>query len=266
MLRSLKELEEYRVAATDGDVGRVVNFLFDDQRWAIRHLVVATGGFFSERKVLISPISFREVDWAAHLFHLALTKDNIRNVRSLTPTGPFPVSASRSTTNIIAIRTTGATWACGVRATTRACWRRRRVMRGPNTPTGTRGTPTCEASRTSAGTIFRGATTRSASSKTSSSTTKRGKCGTSWSTPATGGGAIGVLVAPRWASDVSWTQRKVFLNLSREAIKSSPSWDPTSVVRREYEARVHDYYGLRGYWGETIKDAPSHVHTGDQSR
>jgi hypothetical protein len=64
MLRSLNELGEYRVAATDGDVGKVVNFLFDDQRWAIRHLVVATGGFFNERKVLISPISFREVDWA----------------------------------------------------------------------------------------------------------------------------------------------------------------------------------------------------------
>ena len=30
MLRSLKDLERYAVRATDGDVGTVVNFLFDD--------------------------------------------------------------------------------------------------------------------------------------------------------------------------------------------------------------------------------------------
>jgi hypothetical protein len=79
MLRSLKELEKYTVTATDGDVGKVVNFLFDDERWALRHLVVQTGGFFNERYVLISPISFREIDWAAQSFHVALTKDKIKN-------------------------------------------------------------------------------------------------------------------------------------------------------------------------------------------
>ena len=43
MLRSLKELEHYAVSATDGDVGTVVNFLFDDEHWAVRHLVVDPG-------------------------------------------------------------------------------------------------------------------------------------------------------------------------------------------------------------------------------
>ena len=62
-----------------GDVGTVVNFLFDDERWAIRHLVVETGGFFNERRLLVSPISFRGVDWATHVFQVALTKDKIRS-------------------------------------------------------------------------------------------------------------------------------------------------------------------------------------------
>jgi len=30
MLRSLKDLEQYKVNATDGNVGSVVNFLLDD--------------------------------------------------------------------------------------------------------------------------------------------------------------------------------------------------------------------------------------------
>jgi len=32
MLRSLKDLEQYAVSATDGDIGHVANFLLDDER------------------------------------------------------------------------------------------------------------------------------------------------------------------------------------------------------------------------------------------
>lgn len=59
MLRSLKDLERFTVGATDGHIGKVVDFLLDDERWAVRYLVVEPGGFFDGRQVLISPISFR---------------------------------------------------------------------------------------------------------------------------------------------------------------------------------------------------------------
>ena len=73
MLRSLRDLEHDTVSATDGDVGTVVNFLFDDERWAVRHLDVETGSFFNGRRVLISPISFRKADWATRRIQLAWT-------------------------------------------------------------------------------------------------------------------------------------------------------------------------------------------------
>ena len=79
MLRSLKELERYKVSASDGDIGSVENFLFDDERWAVRYLVVDSGGFFDRASVLISPISFGHVDWSARSFHVALTMDKVRN-------------------------------------------------------------------------------------------------------------------------------------------------------------------------------------------
>ncbi len=78
-----------------------------------------------------------------------------------------------------------------------------------------------------------------------------------------------VLVAPRWAKQVSWEARQVHVDMSREAIKGSPEWDPTAAVNREYEARLHDYYGRAGYWsgGDSPPDsrpspryASSHVH------
>src|SRR5664279_1026491 len=77
MLRSLKDLEKFTASATDGDIGSVEDFLFDDARWTIRYLVVDTVEFLDGRQVLISPISFRQVEWSAHRFHLALTMAKI---------------------------------------------------------------------------------------------------------------------------------------------------------------------------------------------
>ena len=89
MLRSLKDLEGYTVSATDGDLGSVVNFLFDDERWIVRYLVVETGKFFEGRHVLISPISFRQVDGSTRQFHVALTKDKVKNSPGVeTPADP----------------------------------------------------------------------------------------------------------------------------------------------------------------------------------
>jgi hypothetical protein len=57
-----------------------------------------------------------------------------------------------------------------------------------------------------------------------------------------------VLVAPHWASRISWSEKKVFVDLSRQAIKNSPAWNPTAPINREYEARLYDYYGRPVYW------------------
>jgi hypothetical protein len=57
MLRSMKDLEGYTIGATDGVIGRVKDFYFDDEAWVIRYLVVETGAWLSSRRVLISPIA-----------------------------------------------------------------------------------------------------------------------------------------------------------------------------------------------------------------
>lgn len=38
MLRSVKELEGYTLRATDGDIGTVRDFYFDDRDWTVRYL------------------------------------------------------------------------------------------------------------------------------------------------------------------------------------------------------------------------------------
>ena len=56
MRRSLNDLVGYTIRASDGEIGKVHEFYFDDDGWAIRYAVVDTGGWLNiGRRVLISP-------------------------------------------------------------------------------------------------------------------------------------------------------------------------------------------------------------------
>ena len=58
MQHSICSLIGYAIRATDGDLGTVDEFYFDDETWTIRYIVVETGNWLSGRKVLISPVAF----------------------------------------------------------------------------------------------------------------------------------------------------------------------------------------------------------------
>lgn len=64
-----------RVIASDGMIGRVVDLLFDEERWHIRYLVVSTGDWLPRSQVLISPYSVRFVDTRARLIVSSVTRD-----------------------------------------------------------------------------------------------------------------------------------------------------------------------------------------------
>jgi PRC-barrel domain len=79
MLRSVKSLEGYIVGASDGPIGHVQDFFFDDQSWVVRYLVVETGGWMKSRRVLISPVALRGPEWTARLLPVDITKEQVRN-------------------------------------------------------------------------------------------------------------------------------------------------------------------------------------------
>ena len=57
-----------------------------------------------------------------------------------------------------------------------------------------------------------------------------------------------VLVSPSWIQRVSWTDSKVYVGLSREAIKKAPEFVESAPITREYEDRLHRHYGRPPYW------------------
>src|SRR4029453_1745468 len=54
MLRSMKDMLDYSILATDGEIGQVSDILLGDSDLKGRYLVIDTGGWLPGRKVLLS--------------------------------------------------------------------------------------------------------------------------------------------------------------------------------------------------------------------
>src|SRR5580704_1253796 len=79
MLKSVSRMKDLTIHASDGEIGRVEEFYFDDETWTVRYLIVNTGGWLSGRLVLISPMFLRRADWETAQLHVALTTKQIEN-------------------------------------------------------------------------------------------------------------------------------------------------------------------------------------------
>jgi uncharacterized protein YrrD len=83
MLRSIKQLYGNKLGATDGEIGHVKDFYFDDQNWAIRYLIVGTGTWLPGRQVLLSPYSLGRLDQVEKVLRVNLTRKQIENSPSI---------------------------------------------------------------------------------------------------------------------------------------------------------------------------------------
>ena len=79
MLWNASEIEGYAVAASDGKLGTVSDFLFDDASWLIRWLVVDTSNWLTGRKVLLPPSVLGHLDQEAEKFSVRLTMQQVKD-------------------------------------------------------------------------------------------------------------------------------------------------------------------------------------------
>src|ERR1039457_5773307 len=79
MLTKTTNVKGLTIQATDGALGTVDQFYFDDETWAIRYLTVETGGWLGGRQVLISPFSVIHTDLQAKRLDVTLTKKQVEN-------------------------------------------------------------------------------------------------------------------------------------------------------------------------------------------
>ncbi len=252
MLRSLKDLERYTVSAVDGDIGRVKNFLLDDEHWTIRYLVVDTVRFLDGREVLISPLSFRQAEWSTHRFHLALTMADIENCPSADMDRPVSRQHEQDFNQYYgyppywgdsgiwgmgdspALLATKKDEMAAVRQAVKSEKRSYDVhLQSTNDVRGYDIQGSDEAIGHVEDFIVDDETWEVRYLVIDTSNWWFGKR---------------VLVAPRWASRISWEERVVHIEMSRDSIKHSPEFDPSLVINREFEAHLYAYFGRPAYW------------------
>jgi len=83
MLQEIKTLFGDKLAASDGDIGHIQDFYFDDKSWVVRYLVADTGTWLTGRLVLISPLAFGRLDQAGKTLHVNLTRKRIEDSPSI---------------------------------------------------------------------------------------------------------------------------------------------------------------------------------------
>jgi hypothetical protein len=83
MLQNIKELYGNQLAASDGEIGKIKDFYFDDQHWAVRYLVADTGTWLTDRLVLISPHAFGKLNRDKEQLHVNLTRTQIEKSPSI---------------------------------------------------------------------------------------------------------------------------------------------------------------------------------------
>ena len=75
----------YDILATDGSIGEVDDFVFDDHDWAIRDLVVDTRKWLPGKHVLLAPEQIDRVSWEDREVYVRLTRDEVRNAPEYEP-------------------------------------------------------------------------------------------------------------------------------------------------------------------------------------
>lgn len=253
MLRSITEMEGYKIHAIDGELGIVYDFFFDDFSWNIRYLVADTGNWFRSRLVLISPASLGEPNWQEQFFPINMTKEKIKNSP---PIDTEKVISKQMETHLRDYYGWPYYWT-GLAA------RIPSVI--PMQPDSFLETERLLKKDTQE--------ERSEPEHTLRSTrdvidykiqAQDGEIGNiddfivedgTWSiryvAVDTGNWLLPgkkVLISLPWIKNIDWKQSKVFIDLSKEEVKESPEYDPTKTINRAYEKDLHNYYKKPHYW------------------
>lgn len=86
---SLEHLRGFSLRATDDTLGKVKDFLFDDDSWTVRYMVADTSRWLFGRSVLIASEALGHPDIAEKAFAVDLTRERIKNSPEIDVSAPI---------------------------------------------------------------------------------------------------------------------------------------------------------------------------------
>lgn len=87
-LHSGREVTGYYLHATDGDIGHVEDFVFDDESLKIRYLVVDTKNWLPGKKVLISTDWIAQISWPETRVFVDVDRQVVKDSPEFDPSRP----------------------------------------------------------------------------------------------------------------------------------------------------------------------------------
>jgi len=245
MQRSVNSLIGYTISAKDGKIGKVSEFYFDDHTWTIRYLVVETGNWLNERKVLIPHSALGLTDWLSETFQVNLSMEQIRN----SPDTETKKTVSRQhEIDLYNYYGLPVYWGdvyndgnVGIIpfppmidsiSTTKENNSTKRTKEDPHL----RSTHNVEGYNIQSNDGEIG--------HVEDFIVDDKKWNLVFLTIDTNNWLPGrkVLVSPQWIKKIDWNEEKVYVNLSQEAIKNSPVFDPDVQITDEYEKELFGHY------------------------
>jgi len=245
MLYKVKTLNGYKLDSLDGDIGKVKEFYFDDQHWAVRYLVADTGNWLLDKQVLVSPYALRKVVEIDQVININLTKKQIEASPSLDSDKPVSQQYEE-----LYYKYYGwpVYWDGPYMWGSYPDIVRDRVMRDEPSTLQKPWNPHLRSTRDVTGHHIQASD---------------GEIGhvedfilddETWAIryliidTRNWWPGKKVLVSPQWIERISWSESKVFFNLTRETIQHSPEYSEETLIDRDYEYRLHRHYNRPGYW------------------
>lgn len=244
------ELVGYGLMASDGSIGTVSDWLFDDQEWVVRWAVIDTGTWLPGRKVLLPPSRFDRPDAIAHAIAVPLSREQIENSPPIDEHEPVSRQMELNLYSHYGV----TPYIYPVYFAPPAP-----VVPPLAPPVDERAQP--ERVDQKAGDPH----LRSINEVTGYYVEARdGDIGhveeflldeNDWSIrylvidTRNWWPGRGVLLSPRSIRGVSWSDEQIEVELTRAQVETSPPYDPAAPIDRDYEAMLHGHYGLRPYWG-----------------
>ena len=247
MLKTSTHFNGLVIRAKDGELGKVDGLYFDDESWAIRYLTVETGGWLGGKRVLISPYSVLHINWKESRVDVSLTLKQVENSPNVDTHKPV---SRQHEAEYLGYYGYPYYWGGP-------------YLWGPVLSPAGMSIPAVVA----AGTFE----SESADSHLRSIEAVNGyhigaadgEIGhvdqfivddEAWAiryvVAATKNWWPGkkVLISPAWIEQVSWTDSKVYVAMSREAIQTAPEYDESITISRKYEHGLYAHYGRPPYW------------------
>ncbi|MBD3181559.1 PRC-barrel domain containing protein [Candidatus Poribacteria bacterium] len=224
ILRSIKELYRYDVRATDGHIGKVDDFCFQDDTWLVKYMVVDVGGWLSYRRVLISFTSLKKPDWSERVFPVKLTKEMVKSSPPLDENRPISrvyedeLSEHYGWPDFSPVKIRIASMEA----------RKESILRSVKEVLGYHINSTDGEVGHVGDFIIDDSKWLIQYMVVDTRNILPGK---------------EVLVSVNWIEKVSWAESKVYLDITEEELRGAPDFDYSTPVNREYEMRLYDYYG-----------------------